>query len=116
MKHSQAKQIMWDLVDALIEDFRDSEIYNEYSQEERKCATSQASMAMSAICSLVKLEQPESFSTKLTWATASSRKSQKAYSSAQASTRDMICSKRSVLLLMSLIYRIGGPTGALVDG
>ena len=40
MKHSKARQIKWDLVDALIEDFRDSEIYNEYSQEEREYATS----------------------------------------------------------------------------
>jgi hypothetical protein len=40
MKHSQARQIKWDLVDALIENFRDSETYNEYSQEEREYATS----------------------------------------------------------------------------
>ena len=40
MKHSKARQIKWDLVDALIENFRDSETYNEYSQEEREYATS----------------------------------------------------------------------------
>lgn len=40
MKHSQARQIKWDLVDALLSDFRDSEVYNEYSQEEREYAAS----------------------------------------------------------------------------